>query len=244
MQVYIIIREYRDDGTHITVEIMETKRGLGTGDWITIIAAILGIAAVVFALDWVTRSGLVIAAIGLIVFAAVRHAAHPFIRGLLAAFATAFFIVFSWRPIWEDFHNSHPTIPTMTAFLYAVLAGIIVAAAILTYRLASRPITEDRHPLYPFLAVALFGAVLVVAGIGGYSLSTGRETLHVEMPTPAPIPTPPKILAVPTASYDVPKKLEAIDLFDKMVEDELDPLLQKGMQLSTGRWWERHSNWQ
>jgi hypothetical protein len=237
MQVYIIIREYRDDGTHITVEFMETKRGLGTGDWITIIAAVLGIAAVVFTLDWIIRSVLVISAIGLIIFAAVRHSAHPFIRGPLAAIVTTLFIAFSWHPIWEDFHKSYPATSAMTAFLYAVLAGVIVAAMMLTYRLASRPITEDRRQLDPFLAVALFGAVLVVAGIGGYSLSAGPTAPRVEMSAASSLSEPSKIVSVPTAAEDVPKKLKAIDNFEEILRDELEPIVRRGMQLSTGKWW-------
>jgi hypothetical protein len=78
-----------------------------------------------------------------------------------------------------------------------------------------------------FAFVLLFGAGAIL-----FALSYNRPTSITEAP-----PAPPKIVAVPTASYDVPKKLEAIDVFEKILLDELDPIVQKGAQLSTGRWW-------
>src|SRR5436190_21365909 len=191
MQDHIISGESRNDRIRITTVVMEPKRGLGTGDWITIIAAILGIAAVVFHLDWTTRSILVAAAIGLIVFAALRHSAHPIIRAVVAATATIIFIGLSWRPIWEDFHKEYPATPPQVAALYAILVGIVVAAFLLTYRLIARPITEGRRTLDPFLAVALLGAVLVAAGIGGYALRSGLAPATAEtadQPTAPPTP--------------------------------------------------------
>jgi hypothetical protein len=62
----------------------------------------------VFDLDWITRSLLVLFAIGLTVYAARRHSAHPLSRISGAIIVIGLFVGLSWRPIWKDFQEKHP----------------------------------------------------------------------------------------------------------------------------------------
>jgi hypothetical protein len=84
--------------------------GLSGDSVLAIFVALIGIASVVFQLDWIVRSALVVCAIGLTIFGAGRHSAHPAIRAIVGILVIAIFIVFSWRPIWDDFRQKHPTV--------------------------------------------------------------------------------------------------------------------------------------
>jgi hypothetical protein len=77
---------------------------------LTIVIALIGIGGVVFPLDWFTRSLLVLGAVGLTTYAALRHSARPAPRILVAFIVIGLFIGLSWRPIWDDFHQRFPTV--------------------------------------------------------------------------------------------------------------------------------------
>jgi hypothetical protein len=99
-----------------------------------VVIALAGIGGVVFALDWISRSLLVLFAIGLTIYTARRHPAHPVWRAIGALVITGLFIGLSWRPIWTDFQEKHPTFANTVTFRSAVPGPKLeakVAAAIL-----------------------------------------------------------------------------------------------------------------
>lgn len=207
------------------------------GDIVTVLALVAAIVMWFAPPNWEIGIPVVIVSIVVVTITALRHTSHPFIRSTAAVVVATLLVAVAWYPIWEDFHKSHPEVQLITAALYCILAGIIVGAGILAYRLAFRPITRKRQRLDPFLAVALFGGVLVVAGIGSYSLSPSRTTGPSEPSSPTIVSEAPRIAAIPTAPDDVPKKLKAIDNLEEILRNELAPMIQKGAQLSTGGWW-------
>jgi hypothetical protein len=83
---------------------------LSTGDWITILTAFAGIAAVLIPADWIGRLLLVIFASGLAIYAARRHTGHPLLRALVAFIAITLLLYFTWHPIWGGFQKEHPSI--------------------------------------------------------------------------------------------------------------------------------------
>lgn len=86
------------------------KQPLSTSDFLGATALISGILAVVFDLNWVVRSSLVLLAIGTIIFTGQRHQSHPAIRIPIAAVAIMVFSFYPWGVIWADFHKSYPDI--------------------------------------------------------------------------------------------------------------------------------------
>jgi hypothetical protein len=161
-----------------------TSRGLGTGDFITIAATVLGIVAIVTPLDWILRSILIAVAIGLVVFAALRHSAHPLVRGAVATVVVTGLILASWRPVWEDFHAKYPLVEPQIAILYAAISGVVIASVVLFYKLVNRAPTEGRR-LDPFLLLALAGGIFVVIGLGGFFLRSGFEPTAIAVPPTA-----------------------------------------------------------
>jgi hypothetical protein len=86
------------------------KKELSRDALLTIIACVAGVAAAIFELGWVSRLMLIAFAVGLTIFAARRHSAHPVLRTSVAAVVVALLLVFSARPIWLDFHRTFPNI--------------------------------------------------------------------------------------------------------------------------------------
>jgi hypothetical protein len=84
--------------------------GLSRDTFIAILIGLAGIGGIVFTLDWISRSLLVLIAIGLTVYAALRHSARPTLKAISAVVVIALFIGFSWSPIWDDFNSKHPSI--------------------------------------------------------------------------------------------------------------------------------------
>lgn len=59
---------------------MQPKKGLGPIDLVTIAGIIVGTGAIVIPLDYLFRAGLVAFAIGLTIYAAMRHSGRPVLR--------------------------------------------------------------------------------------------------------------------------------------------------------------------
>jgi hypothetical protein len=84
------------------------KASLSVDTFIGIAIGLAGIGGIVFDLDWITRSLLVLFAIGLTIYAARRHSAHPLWRMCGAIIIIGLFVGLSLRPIWKDFQEKHP----------------------------------------------------------------------------------------------------------------------------------------
>jgi hypothetical protein len=78
-----------------------------------VVIALAGIGGVVFSLDWISRSLLVLFAIGLTIYAARRHSAHSIWRAIGALVIIGLFVGLSWRPIWADFQEKYPNIANL-----------------------------------------------------------------------------------------------------------------------------------
>jgi hypothetical protein len=79
------------------------------GDLITILGCGVGIIVWLRQPSWEIGLALSLFAIAMVGFAAVRHSSHPFWRGSISIIAIVFFVAAVWRPIWDDFHEKHPT---------------------------------------------------------------------------------------------------------------------------------------
>jgi hypothetical protein len=87
----------------------EINRAILSRDaFLGVVIALAGIGGVVFSLDWISRSLLVLFAIGLTIYAARRYSAHPLWRGVGALVVIGLFVGLSWRPIWTDFQEKIP----------------------------------------------------------------------------------------------------------------------------------------
>ena len=86
-----------------------SEESLSTEALIGIALGLAGIGGIVFDLDWITRSILVLCAVAATIYAARRHNSHPALRFFGGLLVIALFVGFSWRSIWTDFHEKHPT---------------------------------------------------------------------------------------------------------------------------------------
>lgn len=87
------------------------------GDLLGIVAILIGVAVFVVHPDWQISIFLVLLAIALVIFAAMRHAGHPAVRGVVAAVAIGVFVFFVGPPIWGDFTRGTVGDTTATAVL-------------------------------------------------------------------------------------------------------------------------------
>jgi hypothetical protein len=90
------------------------RKTLSRDAFLGVVIALAGIGGVVFSLDWISRSLLVLFAIGLTVYAARRHSAHPVWRTIGALVIIGLFVGLSWRPIWTDFQEKYPNIANLS----------------------------------------------------------------------------------------------------------------------------------
>ena len=99
------------------------RKTLSRDAFLGVVIALAGIGGVVFSLDWISRSLLVLFAIGLTIFAARRHSAHPLWRATGALVIIGLFVGLSWRPIWNDFLEKHPDILKSSAAVRSAANG-------------------------------------------------------------------------------------------------------------------------
>ena len=72
------------------------------------LAVLAAIITAVADMNWFARGLFVLLAIGLIIHLASRIPWDLWIRATVALVIIAVFIMLSWRPIWDDYHRSHP----------------------------------------------------------------------------------------------------------------------------------------
>jgi hypothetical protein len=80
------------------------------GDIVTVIALVATVAMWLTQPNWEIGIPITIVTIGAVIFTALRHSAHPFVRWLTALAITLFLIVVAWRPIWQSFHKDYPEV--------------------------------------------------------------------------------------------------------------------------------------
>jgi hypothetical protein len=78
------------------------------GDIVTVLALVAAIIMWLAPPNWEIGTPVVFVSIAVVVFTALRHTSHAYIRGAVAVFIAALLIIVAWRPIWDSFHKDYP----------------------------------------------------------------------------------------------------------------------------------------
>jgi hypothetical protein len=78
------------------------------GDIVTVVALVAAIIMWFAPPNWEIGIPVVLGSISVVVFTALRHPSHAYIRGTVAVLIVALLITVAWRPIWDSFHKDYP----------------------------------------------------------------------------------------------------------------------------------------